>query len=148
MITMLRSQYLRRLSHLRQSEEGVTLVEAIISTIIFSLAVFTVVPTLTQFQLQAATNESRANAVAISQQILDSIRLIDVQTLPTTGSLTALPNGDLISDISFRNNIYDATVTYCFDSTLCDENTRQIIVQVSQDGKQIYSVETLYTKFE
>lgn len=148
MITKLRSQNLRRLSTLPHSEDGVTLVEAIVSTIIFSLAMFTVVPTLTQFQLQAATNENRVNAISVSQQVLDAIRLSDVEELPSSGTHTTLPDGTSTSNILYRGKYYSGTTTFCQNNSLCDTKSRQIIVTVSQNGKSLYTVETLYTKFE
>lgn len=137
-----------RKTKLPRPEDGVTLIEAIIATIMFSLAIFTVVPTLSQFQLQAATNEDRANAVAISQQILDLIRLVDVESLPSSGTYSTLPDNSSTTNMAYRGQAYTASITYCQNSSLCGTKARQIIIQVSQNGNALYSVETLYTKFQ
>ncbi len=146
-------EYAKLLRHasLNHSEAGVTLVEAIIASMMFSLTVFAVVPTLTQFQLQAATNEDRSAAVAVAQQVLDSIRRTPADALPSSGATTTLPSyvgGGSTSNLPYRGQYYDATITYCQTTSLCDTNSRQVVVQVAQNGRYIYKVETLFTKFE
>jgi type II secretory pathway pseudopilin PulG len=140
----------RRLNRFKpvHPDAGITLVEALISAVMFSLAAFVVVPTFTQFQLQAATNEDRSAAVAVSQQVLDAVRRADTATLPSSGSVTTLPDGTSTSSLNYRGESFKATITYCQTSSLCNANSRQVIVQVAQNGRTIYTVETLFTKFE
>jgi type II secretory pathway pseudopilin PulG len=135
-------------------QQGLTLVEVIIATIFFGVAVAVVMPGFMNFQTTTISNEGKLGAVAISQQILDQLRRVDPSTLPSAGTSTSMPSGTSTTDMNYLGKQYSAVITYCpspapnSPPSPCDANTRQIQVQVSLYGKPIYTVETLFTKFE
>jgi type II secretory pathway pseudopilin PulG len=163
---------------IRQSqrrETGITLVETMVSLLIFLAVLAGIVPAYMTYRLQSIRNPVRLGAVAVSQQILDEIREIrDVNALPNDGvvkttatpstpGLPALPalrrNTDLTNLTAYGRN-YSAQVRYCETtpadkSNYCSLNARYIHVSVFQrfsngtvSTNPVYEVSTVYTKFE
>jgi Tfp pilus assembly protein PilV len=130
------------------SQKGLTLIEAIIATLFFGVTVSVVLPGFMNFQTSTLRNEGELGAVAVSQQILDELRRVEVTSLPSSGTTTTLPSGASTTKL-YLGKEYSAAISYCPRiPTDCDANTRQIQVQVSLHGKPIYTVETLFAKFE
>lgn len=144
--------------NLEQTAQGVTLTEALIATIMFGVAAAVVLPLLFSYQNGSLKNELKLGAVAVTQQILDDLRRVDVTTIPSSGTFQTLSPpfpatpGRPLTNIAYLGKNYRASVTYCQRTpSPCDANTRQIQVDVFQAGgssEPIYSVETLFTKFE
>lgn len=138
--------------------QGVTLAEALIATIMFGVAAAVVLPLLFSYQNGSLKNELRLGAVAISQQVLDDLRRVDVTDIPSSGTFQTLSPpypaspGRPLTNLSYLGKTYRASVTYCQRTpSPCDSNTRQIQVQVFQAGgssEPIYTVETLFTRFQ
>jgi type II secretory pathway pseudopilin PulG len=156
----------------RQGEAGITLVETMVSLIIFSAVLAGLVPAYVSYRLQSIKNPVRLGAVSVSQQILDEIREVkDVNALPDDGvakttatpstpTLPALPalrrNTDLTNLTAYGKN-FSAQVIYCeaTKSNYCRPNTRHIHVLVFQkfsngsvSTNPVYEVSTIYTKLE
>jgi type II secretory pathway pseudopilin PulG len=159
----------------RQEEAGITLVETMVSLIIFSAVLAGLVPAYVSYRLQSIKNPVRLGAVSVSQQILDEIREVrDINALPNDGvakttatpstpTLPALPalrrNTDLTNLTAYGKN-YSAQVIYCETipvdkSDYCRPNTRHIHVLVFQkfsngsvSTNPVYEVSTIYTKLE
>jgi type II secretory pathway pseudopilin PulG len=163
---------------IRQSqrrETGITLVETMVSLLIFLAVLAGIVPAYMTYRLQSIRNPVRLGAVSVSQQILDEIREVrDVNALPNDGvvkttatpstpGLPALPalrrNTDLTNLTAYGKN-YSAQVIYCETtpvdkSSYCSLNARYIHVLVFQrfnngtvSDNPVYEVSTVYTKFE
>ncbi|KAI9135009.1 prepilin-type N-terminal cleavage/methylation domain-containing protein [Acaryochloris sp. CCMEE 5410] len=139
---------------LRHREQGLTLVEAVVSILIFFIAIGGIVPISLNYSLAAIRNEQKTGAIAISQQIMDELRQVDASTLPDGNTTeTTLPTGTSgasLADVSFMGKSYSSQITYCQTSSAsyCDANSRHIKIEVFRDGQSIYEVETVYTKFE
>ena len=70
----------------QQREAGITLVETMVSLLIFLAVLAGLVPAYVSYRLQSIKNPVRLGAVSVSQQILDEIREIkDVNALPNDG---------------------------------------------------------------
>lgn len=130
------------------SEQGLTLVEALVALVILLIALATVVPFFLNNQVSTIRNEIRLGAVSVSQRIMDELRRTDAASLPSSGSATTLPSGGTTTSLNYAGKTYSATITYCQTTTLCDANSRQILVQVFHGGQNVYQVETVYTRLE
>jgi type II secretory pathway pseudopilin PulG len=149
----------------RQKEQGITLVETVVSLLIFMAVLAGLVPAYMSYRLRNIQNPVRIGAVSVSQQILDEIRQVkDVNTLPNDGlaKTTTAPaprNTDLTNLTAYGKN-YSVQVTYCETvpvdkSGYCSLNARYIDVRVFQrfsngtvSTNPVYQVSTVYTKFE
>jgi type II secretory pathway pseudopilin PulG len=152
--------------------KGFTMVEALVGLIVFSAALGGLLPLIMISRTFAIQSDSRIGAIAVAQQIMDSLRQIDVTCIPSTGTdITKLPDttcpttpastGDSITSLPYKGKTYSATVTYCANnSTYCDATTRLIRVRVFQDGNTadvparpasatpIYQLETIYARLQ
>lgn len=128
--------------------QGLSLVEALVGMTIFLIALAFMIPLLANNQLNVINREIETGAISVSQRILDELRQTDISTLPSTGIKTALPSGTSIASITELGKIYSANIIYCETASDCNTDTRQIKLQVNYNGQTIYTVETVYTKFE
>jgi type II secretory pathway pseudopilin PulG len=152
--------------------KGFTLVEAIVGLVMFGAALGGLLPLIMVSRTLALQSDSRVGAIAVAQQVMDSLRQIDVTCIPSTGTnVTKLPDracpttptstGDSIASLPYKGKTYSATVTYCANSsTYCDTTTRLIRVRVFQDGNTadvparpatatpIYQLETIYARLQ
>jgi type II secretory pathway pseudopilin PulG len=146
----------------RKSNQGFTLVEAVVGMVMFAAAAAGLVPLIMVSRAATLQSDSRIGAIAVSQQIMDSLRQADTTSLPSSGTVTTLPNqnADSIASLPYKGKTYSATITYCETSTYCDTATRHIKVKVYQDGdtatiptrpsdaKPIYQLETIYARLQ
>jgi|GEM_PF-2676827 len=142
-------QFLGRAQSKGTSEKGLTLVEAVVSILIFFVALGGIVPISLNYSLAAIRNEQRTGAIAISQQILDELRQVDIRTLPSGNTTaTTLPSGDPLPD-SVMGRDYSPQITYCETSNTnyCTSDSRHIKIEVLKDGRSIYEVDTVFTHF-
>ena len=125
---------------LLRRNRGFTLLEVLVSLVIFSLASAAMATSfLTHLQRNNQT-ERRSEAIAAAQQILDQIRTEEPTALPNSGS-------DSPVDITMGNRTYAVTATYCSDPTYCTSNNiRHIRVTVDYRDETIYEVETIYAQ--
>jgi type II secretory pathway pseudopilin PulG len=151
--------------------KGFTLVEALVGLIMFEAALAGLFPLIMVSRRVALQSDSRTGAIAVAQQVMDSLRQIDVACIPSSGTdVTKLPDrscpttpastGDSIASLPYKGKTYSATITYCQTSTYCDTSTRQIRVRVFQDGNTadvparsadatpIYQLETIYARLQ
>jgi type II secretory pathway pseudopilin PulG len=89
---------------------------------------------------QMANARLKSEAVALVAQKFDSLRPLDISTLPTTGSVgPEIVNGE--------NNRFTILTEYCGDAALCsDARTRHIRVLAHYRGKEVYRAESVYTR--
>jgi type II secretory pathway pseudopilin PulG len=151
--------------------KGFTLVEALVGLIMFEVALAGLIPLIMISRTMALQSDSRIGAIAVAQQVMDSLRQVDVTCIPSSGTeITKLPDrscpttpastGDSIASLPYKGKIYSATVTYCETATYCDTTTRHIKVKVYQDGNTadvpartadanpIYQLETIYARLQ
>lgn len=127
----------------RRGEQGLTLVEAVVSLLIFFVALAGIVPVFLNYTISTINNERRTAAIAVSEQVLDGLRRIDVTTLPDNSSTPVT-----LSEIDYMGKTYTPTVTYCQNPEFCGDFSRHITLQVSHNGNEIYQAETVFTQFE
>ncbi len=141
-----------------QASEGITLVETLVSLLIFLAVVAGVVPIYTTYRLQTLRNPVRTGAIAVSQQIMDELRQQPINTLPSNGvSDVTSPGGTALTNKSSYNKKFNAKIFFCeaTKTQFCDPNSRYIRVAVFQafdngtvSDTPVYEVSTIYTKFE
>ncbi len=137
-------------------ESGLTLVETLVSMLIFLAVIGGLLPVYMTYRLQTLQTPVRNGAVAVSQQIMDEVRRVrDVELLPGSGQQTQTPQGRSLTNLSAYGKTYRAQLHYCDRPNFCDENSRQIRVSVFQvfsngtaSSTPVYEVSSIYTKFE
>jgi Tfp pilus assembly protein PilV len=68
----------------RKRNQGFTLFEALVGMVMFAAAAAGLVPLIMVSRAATLQSDSRIGAIAISQQIMDNLRQIDIATLPST----------------------------------------------------------------
>jgi len=149
-----------------RKDQGLSLVEALVGMTIFLITLAFMIPLLANNQLNTINREIETGAISVSQRILDEFRQsLDelpaeywATQLPLSGTEAKLPlpypSGTDISSITELDKVYSAKIIYCevvspaTTNPNCDDNTRQIKLQVNYNGQTIYTVETVYTKFQ
>jgi type II secretory pathway pseudopilin PulG len=159
----------------QKRSEGFTLVEAVVGLVMFAAAAAGLVPLIMISRTFALQSDSRIGGIAVAQQVMDSLRQVDVACIPSSGTeVTKLPSkncpttppttptstGDSVASMPYKGKIYSATITYCENSDYCDTSKRHIRVKVYQDGntaaiptrtadaKPIYQLETVYARLQ
>lgn len=123
----------------KSSAAGFSLVETLVALAILGIALTGILPS---FLSQAQTNSrcaERSGAVLAAQQMLESMRLTDPETMPDEGA--AAPQLLTIGGVE-----YEVVVRYCANEALCNPVSRHITVDVNLRGRKIYDVETIYTQ--
>ena len=118
-------------------DQGFTLVEVIVTMLIFIIAITLIVPAFTAFLGLNSGNEQQTQAVRAAQQVLDRIRLQD----PT--SLTTNP---AVQSVTVGGHPYQVAVAYCYTAAYCSSGSKDVEVEVSDNGKLLFSAETVYTQ--
>jgi prepilin-type N-terminal cleavage/methylation domain-containing protein len=140
-----------------KDKQGFTLIETIVGMLIFLIASLAIVPVFFSYKAATIRNDGKVGAIAISQQIMDSLRQMDVRDIPSTGTnVPNLPNGDLISDLNFKGKRYAATITYCENASYCEStataSSRHLNVKVYNYGTTsqppVFQLETVYTRLQ
>lgn len=132
----------------QHSDQGFTLIETIVSLVIFLTILGFMVPMFANQRLNTLQREIEMGAVAISQEIMDELRRVDISTLPSTGSTTTLPSGLSTTSVDRSNKGYSATIFYCENATYCGSEARHIRVQVRHHGQTVHQVETVYSRIQ
>jgi type II secretory pathway pseudopilin PulG len=117
-----------------KSTNGFTLVESVVGMVMFAAVVAGLAPLIIISRTFAMQSDSRVGAIAVAQQIMDSLRQADAATLPSSGTVTTLPSSDSIANLSYKGKTYSATITYCENTTYCNTNTRHLKVKIYNDG--------------
>jgi type II secretory pathway pseudopilin PulG len=150
MITNLKHKHVR----------GFTLVEAVVGMVMFAALLGGLAPLIMVSRAFTLQSDNRIGAIAVAQEIMDSLRQGDIANLPSSGTTTTLPAGNSTTSLRYKGKVYSATVTYCETSTYCDTTTRHIKVKVYQDGntatvptrpsdaKPVYQLETIYARLQ
>lgn len=144
---------------IQKCEGGFTLLESVVGLVMFAAALGGLLPLIMISRVFILQSDSRIGAVAIAQQLMDTLRQRDTALLPSSGTVTSLPSGDLITSLPYKGKTYSATITYCETSTYCDASTRHIKVKVYQDGNTsttptrspdipVYQLETVYARLQ
>lgn len=148
------------LTQKKSKNQGFTLVETVVAMVLFAAIIGGLAPLMMVSRTFALQSSNRIGAIAVAQEIMDSLRQGDVSNMPLSGTTTTLPAGNSIANLPYKGKIYSATVTYCEVSSHCDATTRHLKVSVYQDGdtavtpsrtasvQPIYQLETIYVRLQ
>ncbi|PSB05167.1 prepilin-type N-terminal cleavage/methylation domain-containing protein [Merismopedia glauca] len=145
-----------------ESNSGFSLVEVIVALVVITVGLAFLSLLFTQQRLNTINSEVRTGAVVFSQRILDHLRQKDPNNLPKppiNQSITkqcppidSAPQEDIDlcppAITNYTSYSYQANITFSEDQTSCKDNCRKIKLEVIRDAVKIYTVETIYTKFE
>ena len=121
------------------SARGFSLVEGIMALAILGVVMAAVIPTFTTYQDTNRRNEERTCAVAVAQQVLEANRRLDPGLMMNSG-------GADWPSVSLDGRVYDVFISYCLLEQYCTDNSRHLTVEVSYDGRTLYSAESVFTK--
>ena len=121
------------------SQRGFTLLESTIALAILSIALVAMIPGFQTFMDANSLSEERSNALAAAQRTLEVLRYKDPSTLPTSGN-------DGIQAVTVGNHQYEVVTHYCQNASYCGSASRHIVVEVAYGGKNVYTVETVFTQ--
>lgn len=121
------------------NEKGFTLLEALVSLGILGITLVAMLPAFQSFMDANSLSEERSNALAAAQEVIESLRHKDPASLPSSGSSP-------VQAVTVGQHEYEILTHYCQESTYCDADSRHIVVEVSFAGKNIYAVETVFTR--
>jgi len=121
-----------------RKKKGFSLIEVIIAIAILAVALVAIVPVFTNYLQTNSSTEERTQAVALTQERMEELRLRDPMSLPTSGTETVT--------VVRGGKSYIVRTTYCSNASLCDAATRHVKVRVERGGKKVYEAETVFTK--
>jgi type II secretory pathway pseudopilin PulG len=144
-----------------KQNSGFTLVEAVVGMVIFLAASTAIVPVFMTYKLATISNDNRVGAAAVAQQIMDTLRVTDIQTLDTSNTLltqssypasSPLVGGQSLSSLAYKGKTYSATITYCQTASFCSDSSKHIIVNIYPNGNTtttpIFALETVYARLQ
>ena len=127
-----------------KNQRGFTLIEVMMSFVLFSLVATSLTGAFIKMMKAGTLSEQTSGAVAATQKVLDSLRLVSPTAMPTSGNGTA-------ETVSVGSHTYTVTPTYCSPNTYCTSNNiRQIKLTTVLQGttETLYSVETVYAQLQ
>lgn len=118
-------------------QAGLSFIEVMVALAILGVVLAGVIPSFLSYVELNARSEQRSEAVRLVEERLESLRLVNPQTLPSSGSQDS---------IETRNGrAYTVRTTYCAEASLCSINSRHIRVEVFLNGRKVYAAETVFT---
>jgi len=123
------------------NQRGFTLVESLIALALLSVTLVALIPTFQNFMDANTVSEERSNALAAAQEKIETLRHIDPASLPSSGS-----SG--VEAIQVGEHEFEVETHYCRQSAYCGSASRHILVEVSFAGKQVYAIETVFTRLQ
>jgi general secretion pathway protein I len=124
---------------MKDRHAGFTLLEVMISMSLFLGISASMTTAYVSHLKQNTSTEVRSGAIAVAQQRLDELRLIDPPTMPSSGNVT--------TTLAAGGRTYSLKTYYCENTAFCaTANSRHILVKVNYAGKQVFETETVYTR--
>ncbi|WP_117236738.1 prepilin-type N-terminal cleavage/methylation domain-containing protein [Thermus sediminis] len=119
--------------------KGLTLVEVLVALAVLALLGPVLAGFITYLQVNTRS-EVRGAAVTLAQETLESLRLLNPQSLPSRGCSE--------STISRAGRNFRVQTCYCANPQLCGQGARHIMVQVflGNEDQLVYRVETVFTQ--
>lgn len=125
---------------MRTRQEGFTLFEVLVSVALLAILMAVMAPAFLSQVRFNTLSEQRTEAMAAAQQVLDGLRRQDPSAMRTSGS-------DPATNIIIGSRTYRVVASYCETSSYCtSNNSRHIRIRVTRNGKELYDVQTVYTK--
>jgi len=125
-------------------DRGFTLIEVMMSFVLFSLVATSLTSAFISMMKANTKSERISGAVSATQNVLDSLRLINPATMPVSGAGAS-------ETVSVGYHTYTVVPEYCSDNTFCTSNNiRQIRVSATLEGSDevLYSAETVYAQLQ
>lgn len=120
-------------------ESGFTLLEVMVALVLFLGVSATLSSGYLAMLKRSNVTETRTLAMGAAQQVLDVLRLSDPLALPTSGSST--------QNVSVGGKTFAVTTTYCATASYCaSASNRHIKIVVQRFNKQVFDVETVFTR--
>lgn len=146
-------------------EEGFSLIESTVALITLGLCLMFAMPLILYAEIGNNRNQVRNGALVVSQRVFDDIRSQNMSSLPLSdGNIPTSTNpANLPVDLSsvtteeaaitkVLGRQYQTKIIYCpdysTDSTVCSDEHRKFIVEVSYNGTKVYDLEGTYTTFK
>ena len=118
------------------NERGFTLLESLIA---LALLLVALTPPSQTFMDANPLSEQRSNALAAAQEVMETLRHVDPASLPTSGS-----SG--VSAVQVGAHEFEVETHYCLESSFCGSASRHLLVEVGFAGKEVYAIETVFTR--
>lgn len=119
--------------------KGFTLLEAILALALVAIVLTGLLPAFFVCLTTNTRNEERTLAAAAAQRTMESLRLLDPTTLPSTGSSSP-------EFVAVGNREFEVVRRYCVRSEYCGTESRHLVVDVSYGGRRVVSVESVFTR--
>lgn len=120
-------------------QDGFTLLEATIALAILSVALVAMIPGFQTFLDANSLSEERSNALAAGQRAIETLRGKDPASMPSSGT-------SAVQAITVGSHEYEILTHYCKEASHCDADSRHIVVEVGFAGKNVYTIETVFTR--
>lgn len=121
------------------NEKGFSLVESLVALAILGITLAALVPAFQAFLDANSVSEERSNALAAGQQAMEMMRHKDPSSLPSSGSSAA-------QIITVGAHEFEVIAHYCVKPSYCGTDTRHVVMDVGFAGKDIYEIETVFTR--
>lgn len=121
------------------NQNGFTLIEALVAMSILSIALVGMVPGFQTFLDANSVSEERSNGLAAAQNVMEALREADPGSLPTSGTSP-------VQAVTVGQHEYEVVVHYCTVAMYCNAASRHVLVEVDFAGKNIYTVESVFTR--
>lgn len=123
-----------------REERGFTLLEVMAAMLVFGLVLGGMAPVFGSVLKRNTDMEIRGGSIAAAQQVLDTLRLVDPNLLPSSGSNPA-------ETVTIDGRDFLVTTTFCLEASFCSSiNTRHLSVNVTHRGETTFEVETVFTQ--
>lgn len=115
-----------------------TLMEVMVALILVGFVAAFLSPGFASQARQNTVSEVKSQAIDAAQRRLDTLRISDPATMPSTGSDT--------QNIQIANRTFAVTTQYCSTSSLCSIVTRHLKVTAKYRNVSYYVTETVFTQ--
>ena len=122
-------------------EKGFSLVEAVVAMGILAIVLLGIVPTVQVLMNANTISEQRSNAVAAAQEVIEALRQQSPSSLPTSGTSAT-------QTVSVGTRDYEVIAHYCTKTQYCNDDMRHVVLEVNYAGRNVYIVETVYTRLQ
>lgn len=119
--------------------DGFTLLESLVALGILGVTLVAMLPAFQAFMDANSVSEERSNALAAAQEVMETLRHADPASLPTSGS-------SAVQAVTVGEHEYEVVTHYCQNSTYCGTDSRHIVIEVAFAGKDVYTIETVFTR--
>lgn len=120
------------------NNRGFTLLEVLIATSLLGIIMAGLPAAFVSYSKYNTQMELRTQALVAAESVVDSLRVKDPGTFPTTGSLT--------NTVSVNGIAFDVVINYCTQVSYCDANSRHLQVVVNHGaGNEVVRFETIYS---